>query len=60
MAGVVQVGADSSLAMEALYGKSKDRKNLVLASFERDLDFTLKLFLKKNIKTLNQETCLRL
>ena len=51
MAGVVVVGADSSLTVEALYRGGKDRPDPTLTSFEKDIDFVLQPISKKSKKS---------
>lgn len=60
MAGLILVGADSSLAIEALYRGGKDRKDPTLSSFEKEISFLIKHVLKRTKRELNHETCQKL
>lgn len=64
MAGFLLVsGADSSLAVEALYRGGKDRRDPLLTAFENEIEFTLKplvLRKKKNIKKFSHEASQKL
>lgn len=61
MAGFLLVsGADSSLAIEALYRGGKDRRDPLLSSFEKEIDFILKPLLRRSKKALNHEACQKL
>ncbi len=51
MAGVVVVGADTTLTLEALYRRGKDKPDPHLISFEKEINFILQPVSKKSKKS---------